>query len=58
MVCAGWEHHDFGMLGGANAGQFSGRAASEPTQEEFGKMFSLAGIEERSGGLAQSAIAG
>jgi uncharacterized metal-binding protein len=41
--------------GGSNVGQLANRAAVELTQENFGKMFCLAGIGARLNGFVQSA---
>lgn len=41
--------------GGSNVGQMANRAAVELTQEEFGKMFCLAGIGGHLSGFVQSA---
>lgn len=41
--------------GGSNVGQLSNQAATELTQEGFGKMFCLAGIGGQLGGFVQSA---
>jgi len=41
--------------GGSNVGQLSNRAAVELTQEGFGKMFCLAGIDGNLSGFIQSA---
>lgn len=41
--------------GGSNVGQLANQAAVELTQENFGKMFCLAGIGARLSGFVQSA---
>ncbi|SLM32263.1 conserved hypothetical protein [Desulfamplus magnetovallimortis] len=41
--------------GGSNVGQLSNQAAVELTQEEFGKMFCLAGVGGHLSGFVQSA---
>ena len=41
--------------GASNVGQLSNQAAVELTQEEFGKMFCLAGVGGHLGGFVQSA---
>ncbi len=41
--------------GGSNVGQLSNQAAVELTQEEFGKLFCLAGIGAHLSGFVQSA---
>jgi uncharacterized metal-binding protein len=41
--------------GGSNVGQLSNHVAVELTQEEFGKIFCLAGVSGHLGGFVQSA---